>query len=245
MDTEYVATTQMAENSHYKATVGFITILSGIVGFICFYLSAAAVNFNLEYFSNPELMFIPNGVHTGILRWSLIADLFGYYLLLLPALFYIHHWLQGKTPWRNLITFCGMSYILIGSVGASVLSVTWTSFLTKFPVSTPEQQETIKLLFDTFSQMVYGGMWNLFDALTGGIWWIGIGIFICTVKRFLGWLTIILGVITLLDSFANILEIKVMAENALNLYLVLAPIWAIVLGVSILKSSFINKSSQE
>lgn len=236
---------QMANNNKFRNTVGWITILSGIVAFISYFLVAASVNFNFDFFSNPIIIFSIPDVHIGMLRWSMIADIFGYYLLLLPALFFIHEWLLGKTAWRNLITFCGTSYILAGAVGASILAVTWTSFLTKFPISSAEQQETIKLLFDSFSQMVYGGLWNLFDTIVGGVWWIGIGIFIKREKLFLGWFTISVGVLSLLDGFGNILEINAIAETALNLFLILAPTWAIFLGISILNKLSMNKTVQE
>ncbi|MBU0559535.1 MAG: hypothetical protein KJ799_18430 [Bacteroidetes bacterium] len=226
----------MVNNNKFRNTVGWITILSGIVAFISYFLVAASVNFNFDFFSNPVIIFSIPDVHIGMLRWSMIADIFGYYLLLLPALFFIHEWLLGKTDWRNLITFCGTSYILVGAVGASILALTWPSFLTKFPISSAEQQETIKLLFDSFSQMVGGGLWNLFDTIVGGVWWIGIGIFIKREKLFLGWFTIIVGVISLLDGFGNMLEINALAETALNLFLVLAPTWAVTIGIAILKN---------
>ncbi|OFX38636.1 MAG: hypothetical protein A2X05_14900 [Bacteroidetes bacterium GWE2_41_25] len=232
----------MANSNQFRSTVGWITILSGIVGFISYFLVAGSVNFNFDFFSNPVLIFSIPDVNIGMLRWSMIADIFGYYLLLLPALYFIHEWLRDKTAWRNLITFCGTSYILVGAVGASILSVTWTTFLTKFPISTPEQQETIKLLFESFSLMVGNGMWNLFDTIVCGVWMVSIGIFIKREKSFFGWFTIIVGVISLFDGLGNILEIKAMADIAVNLYLILAPAWAIFLGVSIVNKSALNNS---
>lgn len=229
----------------FRITVGWITILSGVVAFISYVLVAASVNFNFDFFSNPVIIFSIPDVNIGMLRWSMIIDVFGYYLMLLPALFFIHEWIYDKTPWRNVITFCGASYLLIGAVGASILAVTWTSFLTKFPISSAEQQETIKLLFESFSLMVGDGIWNLFDTIVGGVWWIGIGIFIKREKLFLGWFTIIVGVLSLSDGFGNILEINAIAETALNLFLILAPTWAIFLGVSILNKLSLNKTVQE
>jgi hypothetical protein len=226
----------MENNNNYRNTIGWITILSGIVGFISYFLVAGSVNYNFDFFSNPVLIFSMQNVDIGMLRWCMITDIFGYYLLLLPALFFIHEWLRGKTEWRNLITFCGTSYILAGAIGASILAVTWPSFLTKFPISSPEQQETIKLLFESFSLMVGNGIWNLFDTIVCGVWMVGIGFFFKREKSFLGWFTIIIGLISLLDGFGNILEVKIIADIALNLYLVLAPLWAIILGFAILKN---------
>lgn len=232
----------MVNNNNFRTTVGLITILSGIVGFISYFLVAGSVNFNFDFFSNPVLIFsIPN-VNSGMLRWSMITDIFGYYLLLLPSLFFIHEWLKDKTAWRYLITFCGTSYVLIGAVGASILAVTWPTYLAKFPISSPEQQETLKLLFESFSLMVGNGMWNLFDTIVGGVWMVGIGLVIKREKSILGWVTVIVGVISLFDGIGNILEIKEIADIAVNLYLILAPAWAIFLGFSIVSKSALNNS---
>lgn len=234
----------MMNNNNFRNTVGWITISSGLVGFVSYFLVAGAVNFNFDFFSNPTLIFSLPDVHIGMLRWSMIADIFGYYLLLLPVLFFIHEWLRGKTEWRNLITFCGTSYILAGAIGASILAVTWPSFLTKFPLSSPEQQDTIKLLFESFSLMVGNGIWNLFDTIVCGVWMVGIGIFIKQEKSLLGWFTIAIGLISLFDGFGNILEIQAIADIAVNLYLVLAPTWAIALGIAILKNRAILQNKK-
>lgn len=229
----------MNYNQH-KKIVGFITILSGIIAFLSYFLVAAAVNFNFDFFSNPVIIFSLENVNISMLRLSMITDVFGYYLLLLPALYFIYDWLKDKTPWKNLLTFCGTSYILIGAVGASILAFIWPYHLNEFTSASTQQQETIKLLFGSFSQMVAGGMWNMFDSLVGGIWWIGAGVFIKKEYRILGWFTILVGLLSLLDSFGNILEISVLAETAVNLYLIFAPLWAIFLGFKLLNKNSFN-----
>lgn len=226
----------MDDNHYYRKTVAWITILSGVIGFISYLLVAGSVHFNFDFFSNPILIFSLPGVDIGMLRWSMIADIFGYYLLLLPVLFFIHEWLLGKTPWRNLITFCGTSYILAGAIGASILAATWPSLLLKFPISSTEQQETIKLIFESFSVMVGNGIWNLFDTIVCGVWMTGIGMVIKKENSYMGWLTMLVGIISLLDGLGNSLEIKSISDTALNLYLVLAPLWAIILGLLILNN---------
>ena len=226
----------MENKSNFSYIVGWITILSGIVGFISYFLVAGSVNFNFDFFSNPSLIFTMSDVNIGMVRWSMIADIFGYYLLLLPIIFYLHEWLSEKTVWKNLISFCGTSYVLAGAIGASILAATWPSLLTKIPISSPHEQETIKLLFEYFSLMIGNGIWNLFDTMVCGAWMLGVGIFIKQQKSFLGWFTISVGLISLLDGLGNILEVKVIAKIAVNLYLVLAPLWAIVIGFTIMKN---------
>ncbi|MBP6811146.1 MAG: hypothetical protein KA138_06485 [Saprospiraceae bacterium] len=223
----------MSNFSSFKHTVGQITILSGIVAFISYFLVAAGVNFNFDFFSDPSLIFSMEGVQVGLLRWSMIADVFGYYLLLLPALYFVHGWLDSKTMWRQVLTFCGTSYILLGATGASILAVLWPWYLEAYLGAAPEQQAIIRWLFESFTQVVYGGLWNLLDSFVAGVWFVGIGIFIRLEHRFLGWLTLVVGVCSLLDFLGGVLQIRAIAETGLNLYLVLAPLWALILGWAI------------
>ncbi|MFN0214404.1 MAG: hypothetical protein ACKVT2_09135 [Saprospiraceae bacterium] len=223
----------MQASNSYKRAVGRITILSGIVAFVSYFLVAAGVNFNFDFFSDPSLIFSIEGVQPGLLRWSMIADIFGYYLLLLPALYFVHRWLDGKTSWRPVLAFCGTSYILLGAAGASILAVLWPWYLEAFPIAAAEQQVTIKWLFESFTKVVYGGLWNLLDAFFGGVWLLGIGFFIRREHRFLGWLTLAVGICSVLDFLGGVLQVRGIAETGLNMYLVLAPLWAIVLGWSI------------
>jgi hypothetical protein len=49
-------------------------------------------------------------------RHPRLADLLGYYLLLVPAVFLIHYWLKNKNPyWMGIFTFSGLAYIFAGS----------------------------------------------------------------------------------------------------------------------------------
>lgn len=219
----------------HRNSVAWITILSGVIGLLSYLLVAGAVNFNFDFFSDTSLIFSIDGVSSTMLKWSMITDVFGYYLLLLPLLFYLHEWLNGKTEWRNVFTFCGASYIFAGALGASILASAWPVLLDKFPSSSPEQQEIIKQSFENLALIVSGGIWNLFDALMFGVWFIAIGVFIKIENSLWGWFTIIVGFLSALDFSGNALGVKGLAETALNLYLVLAPIWAIGFGTSILK----------
>ena len=220
----------------HRRLVGWVTVLSGVIGLVSYVLVAGAVNYNFEFFGDSSLIFTTDGVNSAMLKWSMITDVFGYYLLLLPVLFFIHEWLNGQSAWRNMISFCGLSYIIAGAIGASVLSAASPALLDKFPMASPEQQDIIKLSFHTLSWVVVDGIWNMFDALVFAVWFISIGIFLKVRHAFWGWLTILIGLLSALDFMGNIFDVKSLAEAALNLYLILAPLWAILIGFKILQN---------
>jgi hypothetical protein len=78
--------------------------------------------------------------------------------------------------------------------------------------------------------MVYGGLWNLLNAFLAGIWFFGTGILLKKYSGLSGWLFIVLGISSLLDWLGNVLNIAALADAALNFYLLVAPVAAIVLG---------------
>ena len=227
----------------HRNLVAWITILSGVIGLVSYFFVAGAVNFNFEFFSEPSLIFTIDGVSSTMLKWSMITDIFGYYLLLLPVLFFIHEWLKDKTDWRNVFTFCGVSYIFAGALGASILGASWPVLLDKFPLATPEHQEIIKSSFENLSLIVVNGIWNLFDALMFGVWFIAIGIFIKREHAVWGWFTIIVGLLSALDFTGNALDLKAISEVALNLYLILAPAWAIGFGLALKRNKVLTHSN--
>lgn len=227
----------------HRNLVGWVTLLSGVIGLLSYILVAGAVNFNFEFFSDTSLIFSTEGVSNSMLKWSMITDIFGYYLLLLPFLFFIHEWLKDKSEWRNIFTFCGASYIFAGAMGAAILGAAWPTLLDQYPLATPEQQEIIKASFETLSLLVMNGIWNLFDALVFAVWFIAIGIFIKSNHAIWGWFTIIVGLLSALDFVANTLGMKAVADTALNLYLILAPVWAIAFGWALKQNKVLQHSN--
>jgi hypothetical protein len=224
----------------HRNLVGWVTFCSGVVGLISYLLVAGAVNFNFEFFSDSSLIFTIDGVSSTMLKWSMITDIFGYYFLLLPILFFINEWLEDKTGWRHVFTFCGAAYIFAGALGASILGATWPVLLDRFPLATPEQQEIIKFSFENLSLIVVGGIWNFFDALFFAVWFIAIGIFIKRENAVWGLFTIIVGLLSALDFTGSAFDLKTISEIALNLYLILAPLWAIGFGLAMTRNKVLN-----
>lgn len=220
---------------------GWATILSGIIAFTSYTLVAAAVNFNFEFFSDATIIFSTEGVSSKLLRWSMITDVFGYYLLLLPVLFVLHEWMKTKTAWAAVFTTCGGIYIVAGAAGAAILGSAWPALLDKYPSASPEQQEIIRQNFETLALVVVNGIWNLLDALAFGVWFIAIGILLKKQHAFLGWFTLLTGICSALDFAGNMLGLKALADAALNLYLILAPLWAIVFGATMRRNQSLMK----
>lgn len=223
--------------------VALITILSGIVSIACLLLAAIGANYHFEVFNNPALLLTLPGVDASASKWSMICDMFGYYMLLLPVIYYFHDWMKNKTAWSNLITFCGLAYVLIGAIGAAILAVVYPKSIESFHQANAAAQPLIQSGFEFANTLVYDGMWNLLEVVFAGMWWLAIGTLLLKQKtKAASVVSVITGLFALLDALAGILSIAPLHELALNGYLYGAVIWAFVIGVVIYKNRIVGKT---
>ena len=219
-------------NTHnYQFRVAQVSIVAGIFALVSIFFTVVGANYDAAVFSNPRLLLGMTTANVQFLKWSMIFDMFGFYLLLLPALFYFHKYLQSKTAWSFLLTWCGSAYILIGAIGAGILSVVFPAYITEYPIATAAQQELIMRNFDLANQIVYRGMWNTVEVVLAGTWWVGLGIVLQKWQPLFGITTIVLGIACLLDGFGNMAGVKVLAETGLNVYLLLGIVWPVWFGI--------------
>ena len=212
--------------------IGVITIISGLLALACMYATLLAVNFNDKALADPLLILTNHQVNIPAARWSMIFDMFGYYLLLLPVIYLFHEWSKDKSAWGNLLTFCGLAYVLIGSIGASILAVVWPRIISAYAMASPSQQEILKADFSLVNDIVYNGMWNLLEVAFAASWWTSLGFIMLKFEyKFIGWLTILTGISCLGDTFSGLLQINWLHELSLNLYLLFAILWALTIGI--------------
>jgi hypothetical protein len=224
----------MNNSHHFQKTTGILSIAGGIIAFASLYLTAAGSNFNTEVFENPRLLLGATNLKVSLLRWSMIADMFGYYLLLVPVVFYFQEYLKTKTSWSYLISWCGSSYAITGAIGAAILAVVWPSAIVEYPIATHAQQEIILRNFDFAGQIVYQGIWNTLEMFVAGIFWLGLGFVIKKDSPVFGWTTVVLGAACLADGVGNITGIPSVAAIGLNIYLLLSIAWQFWAGLTLL-----------
>lgn len=226
---------------NYSFTVGIITIVAGILAFLCLLTGLLAVEFNFEAFSNPILA-LNYGHNAHLAKWFMILDMLGYYLLLLPIIFFLHQQYKYRSPWTPLFTFSGLAYVIIGAMGAAILAVIWPEFMTTYNASDVDQQAVIAMHFTTMNMAVIQGLWNILEVLLAGVWWMGMGILLYADKKWLSVLSVIAGFATLTDGIANIVSLPFIAEIGLNLYLLLGILWPVCIGVHIIQKSRLQSS---
>jgi hypothetical protein len=210
-------------------------ILSGPIAIASFVPVLAAVDFNFDAFSNLRLILETGTRGASLWRWFMILDIFGYYLLIAPLTLLLWHWLKPRDPARvNLYTLCLLAYILIGAMGAAILAAVVPPLVVSYGADAA-QNATIEMVFDAITNLVYVGLWNILEEFIAGVGWIGIGLILRRERRAIGITTVILGVAALVDSVGTTLGIVALADLGLYIYLVLAPVWALWLGIDLLR----------
>lgn len=226
---------------NYRFFVGAITTLSGIIALWCLYTGAAAVDFNFEAFSDPLIALNYSANHEQATLF-LLLDMFGYYLLLLPLIFYFHQQYKFQSSWTPLITFSGLAYVLIGAIGAAILAAIWPALMQDYLAPTSDNKELITGLFKTSTLLVTKGLWNILEVIFATAWWIGTGRLLYRENKWLGAVTIGTGLSTLADAIGNMAGWNGLAEAGLNLYLVLGIAWPLVIGISIIRKAVSGKA---
>jgi len=212
------------------AIISFPLTLGSIV------LSGMALDFNMEASTNPALLLSVGADGASLSRWGMILDMLGYYLPLLPVALFLWRWLGPRDPyWVLFYTSCGLGYILIGAMGAVILAAVHPPLISAYAQASVEQRPALETVFSAVWNMVYGGMWNILGELLAGIWFVGVGLLLRSERRIFSIVTMILGISALLDSLGMILNFEGLALLGLSIYVVLAPIWALWLGIDLLR----------
>ena len=165
-----------------KKILALIGILSSLLALGCLIVGLEATHYDAEAFADPLKLLDMPGISPDLIRWFMLLDMFGYYLLLLPVVFYVHRQLALKTPWSPLFTSLGFGYVITGAIGAAVLAVVWPSILEKHSIASGALKEIYKADFLLATDFVVKAMWNYLEVLMGGVWWIAVGFFMKVIR---------------------------------------------------------------
>jgi hypothetical protein len=196
----------------------------------------AVVHFNLSGMTDPLVLLRAGRTAAPLWRWSMVLDIFGYYLPIVPLILLLRESLRQHGPaWIDLFTLCLLAYCFIGAIGGAELATALPTLIREYATS-PGHQVALQTAFTGYTDGIYRGMWNLLEEFLAGIGWVGFGLALRRRDRQLGVLTTVLGAACLVDSAGTALNVGAVASAGLTVYLALAPVWACWLGVAILRS---------
>ncbi len=198
----------------------------------------ATVHFDLNGMTDPLVLLHAGRSAPTLWRWSMILDIFGYYLPIVPLILLLRSSFRHRSPnWIDLFALCLLAYCLIGAIGGAMLATAIPTLVSAYAsTANPSHQMSLQTVFTGFTDGIYRGLWNLLEEFLAGVGWMGFGLALQAGHRRFGWVTIVLGVACLVDSLGTALNTGVVASIGLTVYLVLAPVWACWLGIGILRA---------
>lgn len=215
-------------------SLAWISIAAGIFALASIILTTAGANYHAAVFKNPVLLLGTTQANVQMIKWGLVFSMFGYYLLLLPAVFYFRSYINYVTTWGPLISWCGASFILLGAVTAGILSVLLPAYISEFPIATAVEQVSLLRNFQLSEYFIIIGIRNIVSATMASAWFLGIGYALKKDQPGFGTATMVLGIASFLEAFGSITGYYVMAEHFFDIYLVLGAAWPVWLGIELL-----------
>jgi hypothetical protein len=166
----------------------------------------------------------------------MVFDVFGYYVLLAPLALWLWKWLRPRGPLlMTLYTWCGLAYILVGAMGAMLLAAVEPPLIIQYVQANGAQRETLHIVFTSFLNAVYLGLWNPLEALFAGIWWVGVGSLLIHERRGLGIVSILLGMGALLDAFGTFVGLEPIFLLGVSWLVLFFFVWVVWCGIELLR----------
>lgn len=225
-----------SDEQRFQRIAGMTAILSifpALASVICL---GAAVNFSPGALSDPASLITIGVDRANLFRWGMVFDMFGYYVLLAPLALLLWKWLRSKDSLVvTLYTVCGFGYILVGAIGAIILSAVEPPLIAQYAQTSGVLRETLQTVFSSFLNAVYLGLWNPLEALLAGIWWVGTGSLLRHQRRSLGIVSILLGVGALLDAFGSIVGLEPVFLLGVSWLVLFSLVWVAWCGIELLR----------
>ncbi len=201
---------------------GLLQLASGIFGF-------SAIDFDFEVMADPASVLTIGGQAAETLRWGLVFELFGFFLLLAPAALYLWHWLRPHSPnLVNLFTVFGLASFLIGGAEAATRLGVLPAAINAYGQASGSEREMLAVAFQMFNDVYWGGLIVTVNLLLSA-WLLGIGLMMRRERRAFGLFTAILGVGYFLSIAVIVFRIDQLAP--VQGIFVLFPIWTLWLGL--------------
>lgn len=231
----------MAEGDGFRRIAGWAAIVSTAANVGAFVAAIAAAG-SFDNIANPALT-LPALAGRGLtFWWSWVLTALSF-LLWLPLVVVLWTWLRPKsTNFFRLSAQCGFAGLVVGAIGQIVPGAVALQYAKGYSAAT----EALRQLYSE----VYGALFHAFDfgvtrvlfAFLIGVWLMGVYPALVKERRGLGWATAILGIVSLIVALATALGMEAVSSGVVFLYIVLAPIWGLWMGIDLVRSPAAGRS---
>lgn len=189
-----------------------MTLILGMTSNVLFLF---AFQFRVEWFLDPAQLVSAGSTSAAFLRWAAFADLLSYYLPTAIVAVVLWHVLRPRSSLlTDLATLGALAYVVAGGAAAAALALAGPLLLDAY-ASAGADQAAIATVFAVLVEVVWRGVWQLFDMLVAGAWLIGVGFLLRTDQLGFARLSWVLGGSMWLVAALNILELTLAKDIVL------------------------------
>lgn len=220
--------------------VGALAITAGPLAVLGLILGLVLVDFDAEAFRDPDVVLGLGVAGARTLRASYLLTMLGSYVLLVPLAVWLWSRIQAgpQDAGSRLGLVAGLAYLGLGAAGASILAAVWPALIEQ-AAEGGGNVDTIRVAFVTATRIAEDGLQGALQNIAGGVWWIWLGLALRALRhRTLGALTLVLGVASSVNAAGSLLSADVLTLVGLTLTVLLAPIWAVCLGATVVRGRF-------
>lgn len=215
--------------------VGVLAIVAAPLTVLGLVLGLLLVEFDAESFRDPDVVLALGADAARTLRASYLLVMLGSYLLLVP----LAVWLWSRLGPRHdaawlMALVAGLAHLGLGAAGASILAAVWPALIQEY--ATPgSDRDAIRIAFITATRIAEDGLQGAVQNIAGGIWWTAVGLRLRRLQhRKLVVLTLVLGAASTVNALGSLLAADALTLPGLTLTVLLAPVWAVAVGLSVL-----------
>jgi hypothetical protein len=217
--------------------LGRVTILAGVLSLASLVVGLSGADYDFEAFSEADTFIALGADAASPVLWGMWLSLFGSYLLVVPLALHLHRELRDDAPAvSDLASVGALLYILLGAAGAGVLAATAPHLMEQWSLADAAGRSDLLAQFDLARRIAEDGLQGVVQNVAGATWFIGMGVLLRAHRRGLGTTAIVIGVALVLNTLGILVDVEGLRMLGLTGTVLLAPMWAIGMGVSMLRT---------
>lgn len=216
--------------------VAWLAIISVPLAYANEIVGLLAIDFNIQILAEPSRAVTLGREAASLFQWSWPLAMFGYYLLIAPLALLLYLRLRpGRELSMSIFSAAGLFYLALGAAGTAVFWAVWPKLQAAYAVTSGAEQIAIATTFGALANGVVVGLWGIAGRFAAAVWWLGIGPALRAERTGLGWLTVLLGGLSLIAVLGYLVSIGPLAGLGTQGVLLLSPLWALWLGLDLLR----------
>lgn len=219
-----------------RVAIGALIVSLG-VGIASGLLFLAAFQLRIDWFLEPTRILGAGEASAVLLRWAAVLDLIGYYLATGVLAYALWRMLRPGNPViADLSALAAFGYTVAGGAAAAVLALVGPLLMQNHAATAnPAEQAVIAGQFEVLFEVVFRSVWQLFDAILIGAWWLGIGLLLRRDQPIISGLSLAMAALALVGFFISVLGLDVVRDVGLGLVFALWTIWWLLLLLALLR----------